>query len=51
MHFNLLYKATKNDSNSTRVNAFAKRLLCTTMHAAPPVTAASLFLLNEIMKS
>jgi ribosome biogenesis protein MAK21 len=50
MYFNLLYKAMKNDCNSTRVIAFAKRLLCTTMHTNPPVTAASLFLLNEIMK-
>jgi len=27
MYFNLLYKAMKNDSHSTRVNTFAKRLL------------------------
>ena len=50
LYFNLLYKAMKHDSNSARVVAFAKRLLCTTMHTNPPVTAASLFLLNEIMK-
>jgi ribosome biogenesis protein MAK21 len=50
LYFNLLYKAMKHDTNSTRVVAFAKRLLCTTMHTSPPVTASSLFLVNEIMK-
>jgi ribosome biogenesis protein MAK21 len=50
LYFNLLYKAMKLDTNSTRVVAFAKRLLCTTMHTSPPVTASSLFLVNEIMK-
>lgn len=50
LYFNLLYKAMKHDTNSIRVVAFAKRLLCTTMHMSPPVTAASLFLLSEIMK-
>ena len=33
MYFNLLYKAMKQDDNISRVNAMAKRLLCTTMHA------------------
>ena len=41
----------KHDTDATRVNAFAKRLLCTTMHASPPVTAASLFLVSEVMKT
>lgn len=51
MYFNLLYKAMKYDSNTTRVISFAKRLLSTTMHTSPPVTAASLFLLSEVMKT
>jgi ribosome biogenesis protein MAK21 len=50
LYFNLLYKAMKLDPNSTRVVAFAKRLLCTTIHMSPPVTTSSLFLVNEIMK-
>ncbi len=51
MYFNLLYKAMKHDDNTSRVNAMAKRLLCTTMHATPPVMAASLFLIGEIAKT
>jgi ribosome biogenesis protein MAK21 len=50
MFFNLLYKAMKSDTNTTRVIAFAKRILCTTIHCNSAVTAASLFLLNEISK-
>lgn len=50
MYFNLLYKAMKNDANMTRIIAFSKRLLSTTMHTSPPVMAASLFLLGEIAK-
>jgi ribosome biogenesis protein MAK21 len=51
MFFNLLYKTMKNDTDSDRVLAFAKRLICTTFHTGAPVAAASLFLLNEIMKT
>lgn len=50
MLFNLFYKAMKYDTNSARVNVMAKRLLCTTMHCGPQISAASLFLLSEIMK-
>jgi ribosome biogenesis protein MAK21 len=50
MFFNLLYKAMKNDTDTTRVIAFGKRILCTTIHCNSAVTAASLFLLNEISK-
>lgn len=50
MFFNLLYKAMKSDTDISRVIAFAKRILCTTIHCNSAVTAASLFLLNEISK-
>ena len=48
--FNLIYKAMKHDTNETRVVVLSKRLLCTCMHASAPLLAASLFLVNEIMK-
>lgn len=51
MYFNLLYKTMKNDTDASRVIAFAKRVLCTTIHCNPPVMAASLFLMNEVSKS
>lgn len=51
MYFNLLYKAMKSDTNSNRVNAFAKRLMCTVLHCNPPPIAGSVFLLNEIAKT
>lgn len=50
MFFNLLYKAMKYDADSVRVVAMAKRLLCTSLNCNAPVLAASLFLLNEVMK-
>jgi ribosome biogenesis protein MAK21 len=50
MFFNLLYKAMKYDNDQTRVVAFAKRILCTTIHCSSSVVAGSLFLLNEITK-
>jgi len=49
--FNLLYKAMKNDYDTTRVIAFSKRLMSTAIHTSPPVAAAALFLLNELMKT
>ena len=49
--FNLLYKAMKYDVNETRVIVFSKRLLCTCLHAPAPIVAASLYLVNEVMKS
>lgn len=51
MYFNLLYKAMKGDHDSNRVNAFAKRLMCTVLHCNPPPMAGSIFLLNEIAKT
>jgi ribosome biogenesis protein MAK21 len=51
MYFNLLYKAMKFDTDANRVNAFAKRLMCTVLHCNPPPLAGSLFLLNEISKT
>jgi ribosome biogenesis protein MAK21 len=51
MFFNLLYKSMKYDTDARRVLAFAKRLLCTVAHSNASVTAASLFLLNELMKT
>jgi ribosome biogenesis protein MAK21 len=51
MFFNLLYKAMKYDKNSSRVLAFAKRLLCTVIHLNASIVNASLFLLNEVMKT
>ena len=51
MFFNLLYKTMKHDTDAGRVLAFAKRLMCTVVHANASVAAASLFLLNEIMKT
>jgi ribosome biogenesis protein MAK21 len=51
MFFNLLYKTMKYDTDSRRVLAFTKRLLCTVAHSNASVTAASLFLLNELMKT
>ncbi|GKY95116.1 hypothetical protein MPSEU_000475500 [Mayamaea pseudoterrestris] len=50
MLFNLLYKAMKYDTDTTRVIAFTKRVMCTTMHCSSAVLAASLFLLNEIAR-
>ncbi len=40
----------KYDTDPTRVVAFAKQLLCTTLHSSPSMVAASLFLLNEVSK-
>jgi ribosome biogenesis protein MAK21 len=51
MYFNLLYKAMKSDSDNNRVNAFAKRLMCTVLHANAAPLAGCLFLLNEISKT
>lgn len=51
MFFNLLYKTMKYDTDTRRVLAFAKRLLCTVAHSNASVTAASLFLLNELIKT
>jgi ribosome biogenesis protein MAK21 len=51
MYFNLLYKAMKFDTDSNRVNAFAKRLMCTVLHCNAPPISGSLFLLNEIAKT
>ena len=51
MYFNLLYKAMKFDTNSNRVIAFAKRLMCTVLHCNSPPIAGSIFLLNEIAKT
>eukprot|EP00977_Amphora_coffeiformis_P024373 scaffold15653_cov143-Amphora_coffeaeformis.AAC.5 len=51
LFYNLLYKAMKYDSDKSRVLAFAKRILCTTIHCSSAVLSASLFLLNEIGKS
>lgn len=51
MYFNLLYKAMKSDTDGNRVNAFAKRLMCTVIHCNPPPVAGSVFLLNEIAKT
>lgn len=50
MYFNLLYKAMKYDTESNRVIAFAKRLMCTVLHCIPPPIAGSVFLLSEIAK-
>eukprot|EP00934_Nitzschia_sp_Nitz4_P003508 Nitzschia sp. Nitz4//scaffold17_size182527//112277//115323//NITZ4_001865-RA/size182527-snap-gene-0.299-mRNA-1//-1//CDS//3329539373//3498//frame0 len=50
MYFNLLYKAMKYDTDSNRINALGKRLLCTVMHGGPTPIAGSIFLLNEIAK-
>jgi ribosome biogenesis protein MAK21 len=50
MFYNLLYKAMKHDKEDVRVVAFAKRLLCTTMHSGSSTIAATLFLLDEIGK-
>jgi ribosome biogenesis protein MAK21 len=50
MYFNLLYKAMKYDTDQSRVVAFAKRIMCTTIHCSSAVVAASIFLLNEISK-
>ncbi len=51
MYFNLLYKAMKFDTDANRVNAFAKRLMCTVIHCNPPPIAGTIFLLNEIVKT
>ena len=51
MFYNLLYKAMKYDSDKNRVLAFAKRIMCTTIHCSSAVVSAALFLLNEIAKS
>ena len=48
MFFNLLYKAMKYDKEPTRVIAFAKRIMATTLHCSAPALAAAVFLLNEI---
>lgn len=50
LFFNLTYKAMKNDKNYTRVVAFAKRLLFTTIHCSPSVVSGALFLLSEVSK-
>jgi len=50
MFFNLLYKAMKYDTDTSRQVAFAKRILSTTLHCSASVTAASLFLINEVGK-
>ena len=51
MYFNLLYKAMKFDTDTNRINAFAKRLMCTVLHCNPPPVAGCIFLLNEIAKT
>ena len=50
LFFNLVYKATKNDPDGIRAVACSKRLLHTAFHSGPPVVAASLFLISEVMK-
>ena len=50
MFFNLLYKALKYDTDGSRVIAFCKRIMSSTLHNNSSVVAASLFLLNEIAK-
>ena len=50
LFFNLVYKATKNDPDGIRAVACSKRLLHTAFHSGPPVVAASLFLVSEVMK-
>jgi ribosome biogenesis protein MAK21 len=50
MFFNLLYKALKHDPDGGRVLAFVKRLLSAALHCPSPVSAASIFLVNEIAK-
>ena len=50
MLFNLIYKAMKYDRSTTRVIAYAKLLLSTTMHCGPPIAAAAVFLLHEVAK-
>lgn len=51
MFFNLLYKAMKYDSDASRVNACAKRLMSTALHSGAATIAGSIFLLNEIAKT
>lgn len=50
MYFNLLYKAMKNDTDTSRLVAFAKRIGSMALHCPSPVVAATIFLLNEIGK-
>ena len=50
MFFNLLYRAMKADTNTTRVLVYSKSLLQTASHASPGVAAGSLFLISEVMK-
>jgi len=50
MFFNLLYKAAKNDDCASRLCAFSKRLLYTTLHLTPSVACGALFLLSEIVR-
>lgn len=51
MFFNLLYRAMKYDDDDSRVNACAKRLMSTALHATAATVAGSVFLLNEISRS
>ncbi|CAJ1969029.1 unnamed protein product [Cylindrotheca closterium] len=51
MFFNLLYRAMKSDDDDSRVNACAKRLMSTALHANAATVAGSVFLLNEIAMS
>jgi len=53
MLFNLIYKSLKYDNNQTRITAFIKRLLQVAFHSrtTPPILAASLFLISEIIPS
>lgn len=50
LYFNLVYKAMKNDSNTSRVVAFGKRLFHVAFHYNPAVISGTLFLLSEVMK-
>lgn len=51
MYFNLLYKAMKYDTDTSRLVAFAKRIWMTALHCNSAVTAATIFLLNEVCKA
>ena len=51
MYFNLLYKAMKYDFDTSRVIAFAKRIMSMALHCSPTSASACIFLLNEISRT
>jgi ribosome biogenesis protein MAK21 len=51
LFFNVLYKAMKADTDTSRIGAFAKRLLATTLHCPSPIVAGSLFLLEQVART